>query len=92
MDLINYSDYGLGQAGSAGCVGSLDSSDMSQPSYPTQGSLFGLERVALETMGPAGSITNSVYINPFQPRNSQESVSSSSKDQRGRTPRRSQVG
>merc|ERR550539_1851833 len=64
LDLINYSDYGLGSLGH-----SLDSSEGSrgQP-YPSPGSLCGLDRLAaLGTMGPAGSITSSVYINPFQP-------------------------
>ena len=62
VDLINYTDYGLGLA-------SLGHSlDSSEPSYPSPGSLSGLDRLAaLGTMGPAGSITSSVYINPFHP-------------------------
>ena len=77
LDLINYSDYGL-----ASRLGySLDSSDGSQcPPYPSPGSLCGLDRLAaLGTMGPAGSITSSVYINPFQPQpsgSSQDSLAS----------------
>ena len=71
LDLINYSDYRLGH--------SLDSSDGSQP-YPSPGSLSQLDRLAaLGTMGPAGSITSSVYINPFHPppsRSSQDSLAS----------------
>ena len=84
LDIINDSDYGLG-------LGSLDSSDM----FPTQGSLCGLERLALETMGPAGSMsnmTNSVYINPFPPRHSQESLALRDRHQTVSRPRTSQVG
>lgn len=80
LDLINYSDYGLGGLGSLGH--SLDFSDGSQGQpYPSPGSLCGLDRLAaLGSMGPAGSITSSVYINPFQPahpvRASQDSLAS----------------
>jgi len=83
LDIINDSDYGLG-------LGSLDSSDM----FPTQGSLCGLERLALETMGPAGSMsnmTNSVYINPFPPRHSQESLALRDRQQTVSRPRTSQL-
>ena len=79
LDLINYSDYGLASLPSLGH--SLDSSDGSQcQPYPNPGSLTGLERLAaLGTMGPAGSITSQLYINPFQPqpvRSSQDSLTS----------------
>lgn len=48
-----------------GGLGSLDSSDLILAS---QGSLAGLELLAMRgSMRPNGSISNSVYVNPFNP-------------------------
>ena len=54
-------EAGLGPEG----LGSLDSSDLILAS---QGSLAGLELLAMRgSMRPNGSISNSVYVNPFNP-------------------------
>ena len=55
-------EAGLGPEG----LGSLDSSDLEI--LASQGSLAGLELLAMRgSMRPNGSISNSVYVNPFNP-------------------------
>jgi hypothetical protein len=70
IEMNQFSEFGPKQ--SSGDFGSLDSSDTflscNTHPFPSQGSLAGLELLAAQgSMGPNGSINNTVYVNPFDP-------------------------
>ena len=70
IELNNFSEFGPKAV--SGYYGSQESSELGlglwSHAYPSQGSLAGLELLAMQgSMGPAGSINNSVYVNPFDP-------------------------
>ena len=67
IELNNFSEFGPKKA--SGDFGSVDSSEfLGTWAFPSQGSLANIELLAAQgSMGPNGSINNSVYVNPFEP-------------------------
>ena len=63
----NFSEFGPKKG--SGEFGSVDSSEfLGTWAFPSQGSLANIELLAAQgSMGPNGSINNSVYVNPFEP-------------------------
>jgi len=67
IELNNFSEFGPKKG--SGEFGSVDSSEfLGTWAFPSQGSLANIELLAAQgSMGPNGSINNSVYVNPFEP-------------------------
>ena len=69
IELNNFSEFGPKKGISGEFGGSVDSSEfLGTWAFPSQGSLANIELLAAQgSMGPNGSINNSVYVNPFEP-------------------------
>ena len=70
IELNNFSEFGPKKASSGDFGSSVDSSEFlgGTGAFPSQGSLANIELLAAQgSMGPNGSINNSVYVNPFEP-------------------------